>query len=108
MIRDILLWAVAPFAAVVGVPLAAAEYDKQDTRLEYSTDWTFSGNKVVVERRIGNRIGIYSSSRIVGYFIAGRPRLVAFGCEGREPDAVLIAMEEDELPRCKRIEPIRY
>lgn len=92
--------AIIALGAVLCGPIA---YDATGEQRTYAADWTFSGKRVIVERTSG-KLGLVHSDRIVGFYLAGKPRLIGFGCEGA--DAPLIAMEEDRFPRCQRIEPV--
>lgn len=90
----------APFAAMAG----AAAYDATGpvTR-SYATDWTFTGHRVVVEQAEG-RLGFRRSDKIVGYYLAGSPHFIGFGCDDAE--GPVIAIDEDELSHCQRVERI--
>lgn len=88
-----------PAAAIAGV----AVVDQQEHHLTYQVDATFNGNLAVVEHDTG-KLGLRHRERIVGYFLAGEPRAIGFGCDGAA--APVIAVEAKYLPRCKRVEPI--
>lgn len=90
-------------SALIATIFGIVAYDQSEHTHTYHLDWTFSGHKVVVERGHG-ALGFRHDEKIIGYFLSGRPRVVGFGCEGT--DGVLIAVEEDYLPRCKRVEGI--
>jgi hypothetical protein len=94
-------------ALAIGLPAGAiaavAGIDGQAHSRSYRADWTLEGDRVIVEIDRG-KLGLAHGERIVGYYLAGEPRAIGFGCEGaREP---VIAMEAADLPRCKRVAPI--
>lgn len=90
-------------AAFASAFIGAGYYDSTETNRSYHADFTFGGDRVIVERTSG-KLGLRQGEEIVGYYLAGKPRVVAFGCEGATNP--LIAMDEDLLPRCQRVEPI--
>jgi hypothetical protein len=94
-------------AACLGLPLGAvgvaAAIDQQEHHLSYSADWTFSGERVIVEHDSG-KLGFRHADKIAGYYLAGSPKVIGFGCVGAaEP---MIAMGRQYLPRCERVAPI--
>ena len=102
------------FFALLASPLlfiaagaGAAHYDAQEVTKTYRVGHAFLGEGMLVtENATGTRLGIYTEDKVVGRYAYGQPGVVAFGCEGT--DGVMIAMEESDLPRCDRVEPIRY
>lgn len=99
------LYCLSPIAAIAAL-CGAAYYDGQQVTKTYRVGHMFGGGMGVIEESKG-RWGIYNQSETVGLYSYGQPRVVAFGCDGK-PGAVLIAMEESDLPACERVEPIQY
>jgi hypothetical protein len=95
------------FAAVItgllALPVGCTAYAQSETRTIYETGHTFSGYPAVWEREV-DRFGAKSTGKLVGYYGGGNPGVIGFGCEGAE--APIIAVEESDLPLCKRVEPI--
>lgn len=89
-------------AAVAGIA-GAGLVDHQERRLTYRLDSTFAGDLAVVEVERG-KLGLGHRERIVGYFLAGEPRAIGFGCAGAR--APVIAVAAKYLPRCNRVAPI--
>jgi hypothetical protein len=99
-----MLLQIAAMTAAIVAPLGAlAAYDRSETTERFTVETTWSGYKAVYRYEDG-RLFNDTRGENLGLFASGRPRLVAFDCEGSE--SVLIALEEDELPRCGRIERI--
>jgi hypothetical protein len=96
---------IAVSAAALSALVGPVVYDQSETKERFTVGTTWSGESAVF-RYTDGRLFAGNRGENIGYFGGGRPRLVAFNCEGRAADAILIAMEEDELPRCKRIEAI--
>lgn len=93
-------------ALFIGVPVALSQYDKQDTETTYRVGHMFGGGMGVIENVKGKRIGIYNDENVVGLYSYGEPRVIGFDCG--EYGKTLIAMEEDLLPECGRVEAITY
>lgn len=94
---------IACFALPMGAIAGAAVYDRSETTPRYTSGKTWTGESAIYEYTDGLLFD-GRKGKIVGYFGGGRPRLVAFGCEGRA--GVLVAMEESDLPVCERVERI--
>lgn len=91
-------------AAVIATPAAAVAYDYSGPEhVTYSTDWTLDGYRAVVEQT-GGRLNLRHGERIVGYYLAGTPHAIGFGCDGAQMP--VIAVEASDLPRCDRVAPI--
>jgi hypothetical protein len=98
---------LAGFLAIPLAPIGAigalAAIDMQQDHISYSTDSTFNGDRVVVEHHAG-KLGFRHADKIAGYYLAGEPKVIGFGCVGAaEP---MIAMGRQYLPRCERVAPI--
>jgi hypothetical protein len=107
MSKTFTLICLAVPALIIGTPAALATYDAQEVTKTYRVGHSFlEPGMVVTETATGTRLGMYEEETVVGRYAAGQPGVVAFGCEGT--DGVMIAMEESDLPRCDRVEPIQY
>lgn len=84
----------------------AAGYNASQTHHEYRVELTLSGYPAVVDVTTGALGLSLFEPKVVGYFGGGKPRVVGFDCAGH--DEPMIAMEEDLLPECTVVEPIRY
>jgi hypothetical protein len=96
----------SPFLLLGGVAAAGIYDGQQGVTKTYRVGHMFGGGMGVIEKSEG-KWGIYSQSETIGLYSYGEPRVVAFGCDGK-PGAVIIAMEESDLPACERVEPIQY
>lgn len=93
--------AVSPFAAL-GV---AGYHDSQQTTRTYRVGHMFGGGMGVIATTKGDW-GIYNDEEVVGLYSYGEPKVIGFNCG--DYDKTLIAMEEDLLPECERVEVITY
>ena len=102
-----MLKATLAIAAATAAFIGACVQDSRSATTHYKTGVGFlTGAPGVYSYTVGGLFGGKGNEKLVGTFGGGAPRLVAFGCEGRAKDAVLIAIEESDLPRCDRIETI--
>lgn len=92
---------IAPFAALG----AAGYHDSHQTETTYRVGHMFGGGMGVIEN-VKGRWGIYSDENVVGLYSYGEPKVIGFSCG--DYGKTLIAMEEDLLPECERIETITY
>lgn len=103
--KDVLILAalcLSPFAAGGAV----YAYDSTETHHTYHADIEFLSGQPGIWEHTSGALGLRQGSKLVGYYGGGKPRVIGFGCEGA--DMPIIAMEEDYLPRCKRVEGITY
>jgi hypothetical protein len=101
-----LLITAAALASVIGMGAQAIAYDGSEVTRTYHADVSFlTGQPGVWEHSTG-KLHLQQKSELVGYYGGGHPRAIGFGCEGAKMP--VIAMEESDLPICKRVEPITY
>lgn len=94
----------SPFLLVGGIAAAGIQ-DSHQTTTTYRVGHMFGGGMGVIETVKGDW-GIYSDENVVGLYSYGEPRVIGFNCG--EYGKTLIAMEEDLLPDCDRVETITY
>lgn len=103
MSARLILGLVAAFGLPAAAITGAAVVDQQEHNLSYSVDFTFAGDRAVFEHDSG-KLGLRHRERLVGYFLAGHPHAIGFGCDGYQ--APVIAIEAADLPHCRRVAPI--
>lgn len=99
------LIAAAALTLTIGGGIAAGIHDSKQTETTYRVGHMFGGGMGVIETTKG-RWGIYNDENVVGLYSYGKPRVIGFNCG--DYGKTLIAMEEDLLPECERVETITY